>query len=271
MNVVKEDVEKDKSDLNSGVAGAIRSTLRSMFPGLTINRPIFRPPRVPIKDRAAVMHGVVEAAQDPPRTTATKEQSFFRRQVTQALSLLRSSVLGTLGRFLTWTTYDIASQVLSGRQEVSSVGSKMAISIAAGGTAGAIHGYLWGRSETFFSRYSSRYLACHAHGVMISHGCSHTAMFASYEGVKTYLIYDEQWDAPMSIVVAGAISGVVVDIVAHFAAPFEHYPMKVALKQLQHVKMPSVSEISKSAGATLLGWIAYESAKEQLEMEGRQF
>ncbi|CAK4712817.1 hypothetical protein LEN26_000869 [Aphanomyces euteiches] len=267
MNVVKEDVEKDKSDLNSGVAGAIRSTLRSMFPGLTINRPIFRPPRVPIKDRAAVMHGVVEAAQDPPRTTATKEQSFFRRQVTQALSLLRSSVLG----FLTWTTYDIASQVLSGRQEVSSVGSKMAISIAAGGTAGAIHGYLWGRSETFFSRYSSRYLACHAHGVMISHGCSHTAMFASYEGMKTYLIYDEQWDAPMSIVVAGAISGVVVDIVAHFAAPFEHYPMKVALKQLQHVKMPSVSEMSKSAGATLLGWIAYESAKEQLEMEGRQF
>ncbi|KAG9404909.1 hypothetical protein AC1031_005113 [Aphanomyces cochlioides] len=146
---------------------------------------------------------------------------------------------------------------------------RMAISIAAaGGTAGAMHGYLWGRSETFFSRYSSRYLACHAHGVMISHGCSHTAMFASYEGVKTYLIYDEQWDAPMSIVVAGAISGVVVDIVAHFAAPFEHYPLKVALKQLKHVKMPSVSEMSKSAGATLLGTWTVNAMIDRMEQDG---
>ncbi|KAF0694622.1 Aste57867_14518 [Aphanomyces stellatus] len=279
--------DRDKNDASgggaSGLAGAIRGTLRGMFPGLTFHRPMFRPPRVPIKERTAVLHGVIEVAHEQvvhTKMSAKEKEGFFRKKMAQAPTLLRTGALGvsfssaqlmltclSLAGFMTWTTFDIATQVLSSKTESQTVGTKVGISLVAGGCAGALHGFLWGKSEKLVSRFAPPCLPSHTRGMVISHGSSHLAMFASYEGTKAYLVDACEWDPTMAIVVAGSVSGVVVDIVSHFAAPFEHFSFGVAVRQLKHVRMPTVSEMGKSAFATLLGWIAYENAREQMEAE----
>ncbi|ETW04071.1 hypothetical protein H310_04448 [Aphanomyces invadans] len=251
----------DKGALSPGVAGVIRSalrtSLRSLAPKLARYRPLFRPPRVPVKEGTAMFHGVLEAAHHQAVHSAPEHEKGYLRQrlVAQAPGLFRTAALG----FAMWTAYDVAIEHLSeSRRADKSLGSTAVFSMIAGGSAGALHGCLTGVTDKYFHQHDGPH---RPRGVAISHGVSHMGMFASYETIKAYLVDYHEWHATSAIVAAGAVSGIVVDLVSHATAPFERHDFADAWRHLKHVKMPPLAELAISAGATVVGWIAFEKAK----------
>ncbi len=166
----------------------------------------------------------------------------------------------------------------------SSIFHNLAISAVAGGVlAGITHGALWSGSENALLKYYYNRLPDHVEkplhsvrGTIFSHGISHATLFGSYESSKLLLlsmVHGEEserfdittWEGGACILLAASISGVASEIVSHYSEPFESYTSWSSLREeMRAIKLPSIRSMGPSAFSTMLGWCAFEFAKDAI-------
>ena len=104
----------------------------------------------------------------------------------------------------------------------------------------------------------------------------HATLFGSYEASKILLLsmvhggdserFDiTTWEGGACILLAASISGVASEIVSHYSEPFESYSSWPSLKQeMRSLRLPSIRSLGPSAFSTMLGWCAFEFAKDAI-------
>ncbi|ETW04076.1 hypothetical protein, variant 3 [Aphanomyces invadans] len=189
-------------------------------------------------------------------------------------NLVRSTILGSV----TWTSYEVTTASLLATSPSTIASPHVAIlvpwvfgvSIVAGTVAGSLHGSLWSVSERAMAAFKHEPSAFRIPGVLLSHTLTHLAMFSSYEATKAFLMHDIEGDhtdidGALCIVGAAATSGLVGEIATYYAAPFEQQSFTTAMHELRTLPLPTLRSMAPSGFSTMLGWLAYEYAKETFD------
>ncbi|KAF0694623.1 Aste57867_14519 [Aphanomyces stellatus] len=290
------DVDVEESDRgDAALGGAMRNALRSAISRVRLQNPIVGSfPRTPVPAKAVAsasdnlsflmdVTGYIKEAQDhvaEKATTPKAKASILAKWATTTWvpNLVRASLLGA--RSATWTSYEMVSDQLIDPAHSSTPSTNLSImlpwvlgaSVTAGAVAGTVHGSLWSASERAITAFKREPFAYRLPGVILSHGTTHLAMFSSYEASKVVFLTHMQEDptqVPLQgafcIVGAAAISGFVGEIATHFAGPFELQSFQAAKEEIRTSRLPSLRTMAPSAFSTMLGWLAYEFAKDSLE------
>ncbi|OQR97899.1 hypothetical protein ACHHYP_09678 [Achlya hypogyna] len=289
MSSVTEIDDDSNSSSDAAVGGAMRSALRSLVMRIRLQNPIVGsfPRTVPVKAVASAsdnlsflmdVSGYVKEAKeqlDQHRSPRAKVSSLTKWAVwTWVPNILRSSLLGSA----TWASYEMATTALLPQEPQHVIAYTFGVALVAGGVAGSLHGSLWSASEHLISRLKQTSYGYHLPGVLLSHTTTHMAMFSAYEGTKATLLefivpveHKEDRSEVVTgtcIVAAAATSGLVGEVVTHYIAPFEQVRVKDALAEAAALARPSLRGMAPSAFSTMLGWLAYEFAKDLIEETG---
>ncbi|KDO22654.1 hypothetical protein SPRG_12283 [Saprolegnia parasitica CBS 223.65] len=282
------DVDESNTSSDAAVGGAMRSGLRSMVMRLRLQNPIVGsfPRTVPVKAVASAsdnlsllmdVTGYVKEAKeqlDQHRSPQAKVATLTKWAMwTWVPNLVRSSLLGSA----TWASYELSTNALTPSQTPQNVvACTFGVALVAGGVAGALHGSLWTATEELLMRIKQTATSGYnLRGVLLSHTTTHVAMFSTYEGTKATLLesvvpseHKEDRSAVVTgacIVAAAATSGLVGEVATHYIAPFEQAPFNESLKEAAALARPTLRGMAPSAFSTLLGWLAYEFAKDMVD------
>ncbi|KAG9404907.1 hypothetical protein AC1031_005112 [Aphanomyces cochlioides] len=278
----------DGDAADAALGGAMRNALRSAVSRIRLQNPIvgsFPRSRVPTKAVASAsdnlsflmdVTGYIKEAKDQiadkasPHAKASKLMTWAT--TTWVPNLVRASILGSV----TWTSYELTSDRLHQSSQSSSTAERPLVPLAfgvaavAGTVAGSLHGSLWTASEKAIASVKNEAFPYRLRGVLLSHGTTHLAMFASYESAKTFLLNQVETDhtdiqGALCVLGAAAFSGIVGEVATHFATPFETQTFALARKEAFTTPLPTLRSMGPSAVSTMLGWIAYEFAKDTIE------
>ncbi|ETW04074.1 hypothetical protein, variant 1 [Aphanomyces invadans] len=275
----------------AALGGAMRNALRTAVTRIRLQNPIVgsfpRTPKVPTKavatasDNLSFLMDVTgymkEAKEQIAEKTSSKAKAVKLVQwatTTWMPNLVRSTILGSV----TWTSYEVTTASLLATSPSTIASPHVAIlvpwvfgvSIVAGTVAGSLHGSLWSVSERAMAAFKHEPSAFRIPGVLLSHTLTHLAMFSSYEATKAFLMHDIEGDhtdidGALCIVGAAATSGLVGEIATYYAAPFEQQSFTTAMHELRTLPLPTLRSMAPSGFSTMLGWLAYEYAKETFD------
>ncbi|OQR98734.1 hypothetical protein THRCLA_06683, partial [Thraustotheca clavata] len=281
----------DESDPNNSsdaaVGGAMRSALRTLVTKLRLQNPIVGsfPRTVPSKTVASAsdnlsflmdITGYVKEAKeqlDQQKSPKAKVSTLTKWALwTWVPNIVRSSILGSA----TWASYEMTTSALQPSiAPQNMVAYTFGVSLIAGGVAGSLHGSLWSTSEKLLASIKQSAFGYRILGILLSHTSTHIAMFSSYEGTKAMLLdtivpVEHREDPSVvetgsCILISAAVSGLIGEVMSHYIAPFEQNTMKEALSEIKTLGRPTLQLMAPSAFSTMLGWLAYEYAKDLVD------
>jgi hypothetical protein len=260
------------------------------------------PVRVPSKvvassaDKLTQLHDIREQIMGAYEEVKLKGHRSFSFAIVHTSLLTSHSMLkaGTLGG-VTFSIYESIIQSAEGkiicpRMEHSTDFLKLvvvpsAFSGFAGCLSGASHGILstwWDRAVHLIPPLRNQGFATHPVFPLssaLSHCLVHGSLFGLYEGTKRATMYSiglshagediSRIEGGMCIVFAGLFAGLVSDAIGIVTAPIEQVgwregrpKAKEAFKTLPFLSLPRRSYLLKSIAPTMLGFVAYEYAKE---------
>jgi hypothetical protein len=296
--------EMDSPEIeNSFLGGVIRNILRSVGYVTRIESIGRLPVRIPTKivaksaDKIGQLTDMIDNLQTAyndikERKMGSKFRSLFHTSLRAYHGVVKSGVLGGV----LFSLYEeIISQVNSKQCLSISNQSKhfdelvlsaSLVSTSAGLVSGGSHGILytlWDRSlytltsvlklpDSLSNGRQPPFFTC---GTCLSHSLVHGSLFGGYEFTKRLSLYlmnlSHQSDhltkveGGLSILFGGLAGGMLSETVSAFTAPLEEAGLRDGMREIGRRGWPEIKFSVRSIGPTLLGFFAYEYAKDGFE------